>query len=874
MRYMTKFFSSALLLLALFSFETAFAQFVENFDDGNFTDNPSWMGDDELFIINSDLKLQLSDIDVVQNESYLSVGATTGLEANWNFTVNLDFSPSGSNFCRIYLNSSQEDLSQVLNGYFVQIGGISGDQDAVQLVKQEGNTLTTLILGTPGAAATDVVNVGIAISRDNSGLWNLQVDYAGGQNFIDEGSATDVAFDSGSFFGIFCRYTSTRNEAFTLDDISISPIIQDLDPPSIEIVTPLSSSELEVTFNEAIDVSSVDENSFQLDNGITVTGFETTSSTNILRILLDPELISGTTYTLTANNIGDLEGNILNTQSISFTFIETVIAQEFDILINEFMADPTPQVGLPNSEYIELFNNSSAAFNLSDYMISSGGTPVILPDFLLTAGAFVLLTPDDEAANFSIFGDVFGLASFPTLSNAGDEILLQDLDGNIVHQINYTLDWYQDSSKEDGGFSIEAINPSQACQQMANYRASTNLSGGTPANINAVLDLTADESAPRLLNIFTINSNSLLLNFDEPLDNFGAEEVLNYLLTDNLGVLSATLQSDRSQVRLELANEIQSGEIFGLQFQNIPDCLGNSATLSDTIFFAIPEIAEVGELLINEILFNPVTGGVDFVEFYNPTDQVFNMADIQLANLEPSVNELVSLNIDFLILPKTFVCITEDKSQIVDQYNVQDPSTIFENDLPLFPDDEGNVSLVVLQSNTPVNIDVFNYSEDFHTGFLSDQNGVSLERISFDVETDIASNWTSAAQSSGFATPGFENSQVIGIPNINAGDFFEIVNPTFSPDQDGFKDFTQLNFTLDQVDYFASITIFDDEGREIFQLLPFQTVSPSGTVRWDGTDMDGNVANIGIYILYIQLIDPNGNQMEFKEPIVVARRLN
>ena len=870
---MTKYLPSVLLWLALFTLQSSFAQFVEDFADGNFTDNPTWIGDEALFVVNADLELQLNDTNVTQSESYLSVAAITGMEANWNFTVNLDFSPSGSNFCRIYLNSSQDNLTQSLNGYYVQIGGISGDQDAVELVKQEGSTLTTLISGTPGLAATDGVNVGVAVSRDNSGLWNLQVDYAGGQNFIDQGSATDASIEGGAFFGIMCRYTSSRNDAFTLDDVSISPIIQDLDPPTVVSVEALSPSSLQITFSEAIDFNSVDGfgNSFQLDNGIADTSYtiDQTAGPNIIQLGIKPDLINGTTYTLTVQNISDIAGNVLNSQSIEFAYIETILAQEFDILINEFMADPTPQVGLPNSEYIELFNNSNTAFNLSDYMISSGGSAVVMPDFLLNAGAYVVLTPEDEAVNFNIFGDVVGLSSFPSLSNAGDEILLQDLESNVVHQVNYNLDWYQDSSKEDGGFSIELINPMQACQQQANYRASVNLSGGTPASLNSVLDLTADTSAPALLNIFTVNSNSLLLTFDEPLDTFGAEEILNYLVTDNLGILSATLQPDRSQVLLDLASDIQSGEIFGLQFQNIPDCLGNSASLSDTIFFAIPEIADVGELLINEILFNPVTGGVDFVEFFNPTDKVFNMADVQISN----IGESVTIRNDVLILPQTYVCITEDKSQILDQYPIDDPSTIFENNLPTFPDDEGNITLVTIQNNFPIDIDAFNYSEDFHTGFISDKNGVSLERISFDEETDIASNWTSAAQSTGFATPGYENSQIIGEPNINAGDFFEIINPTFSPDQDGFKDFTQLNFTLDQVDYFASMTIFDDEGREITQLLPFQTVSPSGTVRWDGTDQDGNVANMGIYILYIQLLDPNGNQMEFKEPIVVARRL-
>ena len=226
---MTKYLSIGLFFLAFFSYQLISAQFVERFEDGDFTVNPNWNGDENVFIVNASEELQLSDLNVLQSESYLSVGASTGMEANWTFKTRLDFSPSGSNFSRIYLNANQQDLTQSLNGYFIQIGGISGDQDAVELVRQDGSTLTTLISGTPGAAATSTVEVNVIVDRDANGLWELQVDYTGDGNFDNEGTAVDATYVQGSYFGIVCTYTSSRSEAFFLDDISISPIVQDLD---------------------------------------------------------------------------------------------------------------------------------------------------------------------------------------------------------------------------------------------------------------------------------------------------------------------------------------------------------------------------------------------------------------------------------------------------------------------------------------------------------------------------------------------------------------------------------------------------------------------------------------------------------------------
>ena len=49
------------------------------------------------------------------------------------------------------------------------------------------------------------------------------------------------------------------------------------------------------------------------------------------------------------------------------------VANRYDIVIDELMADPAPVTGLPNNEWIELRNTSLSAINLSGWRIGDAG---------------------------------------------------------------------------------------------------------------------------------------------------------------------------------------------------------------------------------------------------------------------------------------------------------------------------------------------------------------------------------------------------------------------------------------------------------------------------------------------------------------------
>src|SRR5215216_2244455 len=109
----------------------------------------------------------------------------------------------------------------------------------------------------------------------------------------------------------------------------------------------------------------------------------------------------------------------------------------YEVVIDEIMADPTPQVGLPAAEFIELKNVSGRAINLSGWRLStSSATSGAFPSHTLPADSSLVLTSTSSASLFSPFGRVIGIPSFPSLSNEGTVLSLTSKEGITIHAVN------------------------------------------------------------------------------------------------------------------------------------------------------------------------------------------------------------------------------------------------------------------------------------------------------------------------------------------------------------------------------------------------------------------------------------------------------
>jgi hypothetical protein len=187
-------------------------------------------------------------------------------------------------------------------------------------------------------------------------------------------------------------------------------------------------------------------------------------------------------------------------------------------------------------------------------------------------------------------------------------------------------------------------------------------------------------------------------------------------------------------------------------------------------------------------------------------------------------------------------------------------------DMPSLNDDEGWVALADSAGRV---LDHFHYRASYHSPFIQNDEGVSLERISWDISAAMPENWKSAGSAVGFATPGFRNSQAA--PYALAEEAVVVVPEIFIP-AGGQPDFAEIRYRFDQGGYMANVKIFDANGRVIKQVANNAVLATEGFLRWDGDRDDGSKARVGYYMVWVEVVDTHGNVRTIRKRVAIAAR--
>jgi len=224
------------------------AQVIEDFEDGDLSNNPSWIGDVDKFIIdNGSLRLQDGS---KSGTAYLSVESQAIENAEWILWLKMDFNPSSNNFTKIYLTSSGPDLSSALDGYFIKLGGTS---DEISLYRQDNDQVVEIIDGLDDRIDISPVALTLRVTRDELGNWELFNKLDGEPDYFTEGSILDDTYLISNNFGISCQFTSTRFDKFYFDNINVlgNPFTDRFAPNVVE-VSSIDLNHIDIRFNEAV----------------------------------------------------------------------------------------------------------------------------------------------------------------------------------------------------------------------------------------------------------------------------------------------------------------------------------------------------------------------------------------------------------------------------------------------------------------------------------------------------------------------------------------------------------------------------------------------------------------------------------------------
>ena len=130
-------------------------------------------------------------------------------------------------------------------------------------------------------------------------------------------------------------------------------------------------------------------------------------------------------------------------------FLLTVRAAAADVVINEFLANGAVE---PGSEWVELYNNGTAAVDITGWNITDGesNSNFTFPAFILEPGSFVLAVRDSAQFNATFNDSLFFNSSVTVfeyktdapglqLANGGDQLFLfaNDVAGTLQDSIAF-----------------------------------------------------------------------------------------------------------------------------------------------------------------------------------------------------------------------------------------------------------------------------------------------------------------------------------------------------------------------------------------------------------------------------------------------------
>ncbi|RPH92821.1 hypothetical protein EHM69_11950, partial [candidate division KSB1 bacterium] len=408
----------------------------------------------------------------------------------------------------------------------------------------------------------------------------------------------------------------------------------DVTPPTLVSVTSPSATQLNVLFNEAVDLTTAETaaNYWVMPGNINPTSAVRDVTNLALVYLTFASALPVGTDTLYVNAVEDTAGNPCS--NIWATFVVNPPVSAGDVVINEIMYDDSASTDI---EWAEIFNRTDGAIDIGGWVLvddavypSDGGEgAIVVPEgTTLPAAGYLVLCKADLP---DITGEIICTQYRATwaLGNTGDNLALYtDSVGGTL--IDGTLDssmWYPDWAGANVGASVEKCNedsPWSVADDSSDWHASTNVYGGvgyrykfcTPGATNS--PCVADTVRPTLVSASAVTNTIVDVVFSEPVDETTAETVTNYSVDQSIGnPITATRQVVTTTVRLTFSSTL-TPNTYTLTVNNVEDLAANAILPNSQTTFVISPSAY--DIYVTEVMPDPSAvsdGSGEWFEIFN-----------------------------------------------------------------------------------------------------------------------------------------------------------------------------------------------------------------------------------------------------------------
>lgn len=533
------------------------------------------------------------------------------------------------------------------------------------------------------------------------------------------------------------------------------------------------------------------------------------------------------------------------------------------VVINELQ--PVPPTGEP--EWVELYNPSDTDVSLTNLYIYDRTARASLNAVVVPPRGFAILTRDTD--DLKLLRRIPPIArlyqvALPTLNNTTESIFLATRDTLVIDSVYYDMRW------GIRGRTLERIDPLRPGYMRDNIGVCIAPDSATCGYDNS-LSLVERDVQVQSLRVDSMR----ILSID--LTNRGRTAFVQLPILIRSRRPAITSWQEFARVSIEyVPPAATSTQLVPLSSLHGFDALGPGAyvlqaiavaddqrswndTASTTLF--VPFHRE--QLVINEIMYDPLDGISEYIELANQGSDTLILGGLLLGDVLPPQTVLPSV----LIPPNSYAVIALDTG-------------IFTT----FPELRGNSACAVLRVSWTLGssgdlvvvanpdgsvIDSVRYAPSWHFWGLSNTKGRALEKLLPSLPSADWRSWSSSTAERG-GTPTAPNSIVTSARSETR---LNVEPNPFSPHStDPRLQQTTISYRLPWQSVRITLRIFDATGLAVRQLANGIYSGTEGAVLWDGRNDAGFTVGAGVYILLLEATSTLSSETLHERAVIIIGR--